>query len=584
MLKKRRVTWMAIIFLSGLCVIMIRLMNIQLISTESYSKHQINLLEASVSQRVQSIVLDDGRGKFYDMSGNLLNYEQVPALILFPFLKTMTWPIEELSGLLNISSSQLKNVLANAEEPFVYEVNGKPLSLTERQMEQINDLKIPGVYASYQLIPSERKLASQLIGGLTHSDEEKKKRYKDRGDLQYIQIGDRGLQQRFDEFLLSQGESKLVYHVDGIGGPLFGLQVKFLSPGNPLYPVQVLTTLNTNLQQVAEDILDAHNVKKGGLLLIDIQSSEIRALASRPNIDANNPYKGEGAKNWMFTQSTVGSVFKTVVAAASIQEGLVDGNHLYNCDLTIDGSAETQRPLGMLNFSDSFAQSCNTTFAELGVRLANKDPELLENYAKKLQLIGQSGWRGKLYHSDFWQLQSEEEGRVWVNEDFKKDPKLVAQTAIGQQDVQATPLAVANMMATIARDGKAKMVKVVSRVQYANGTTVADFKDQNQPGDSISASTAKSLQQLLAKVVESGTGTSLNSLPLKVAGKSGTAQTNVETGQINTWFAGYFPVEEPKYALVVVKLNTSQQEQHATAVFKEYVQKISELDDVQQDD
>lgn len=583
MLNKKRVMWIAVFILSGLCILVIRLMNIQLISTESYSKHQINLLEASVDQRVQSIVLDDGRGKFYDRSGDLLNYEQVPALILFPFLKSMKWPVEELAGLLNVSVSRLENAITEADEPFVYQMNGKPISLTERQMEQINDLKIPGVYASYQMVPNERPLASQLIGGLTHSDEEKKKRYADRADLQYIQIGDRGLQQRFDEFLLSQGESKLVYHVDGIGGPLFGLQVKYLSPGNPLYPVQVITTLDTEMQRAAETLLDDLNVKKGGLVLIDVQTSEIRALASRPDVDLSNPYKGEGAKNWMLTQSTVGSVFKTVVAAAAIQEGLVDPNHLYNCDLTIDGSIETNRPLGMLNFSDSFAQSCNTTFAELGVKLAEKDPFLLENYSKKLHLIGQSGWRGKLYHSDFWQLQAEEAGRVWTNEEYKKDPKLVAQTAIGQQDVQATPLAVANMMATIARDGKAKMVKAVSRVQYANGTTVADFRDQNLAGESISETTAKSLQQLLSKVAESGTGSSLNSLPVKVAGKSGTAQTNVETGKINTWFAGYFPVENPKYALVAVKLDSSQQEQHATAVFKEYVQKISELEANEED-
>lgn len=578
MLRKKRVKLIGIIILSCLCILVLRLINIQLISTESYSKHHVNLLEASVSQRMQSVVLDDGRGKFYDRTGKLLNYDQEPALILFPFLKNMNWPVGKLADILSVSVSQLKRTLSEAKEPFVYKVNEKSINLTSGQMEQINDLKIPGVYASFQMIPSGQQLASQLIGGLTHSDEEKKKRYQDRDDIKYIPIGDRGLQQRFDEFLLSQGESKLVYHVDGMGGPLFGLQVKYLSPGNPLYPVQVITTLDVDMQQAAEDILNAYKVKKGGVLLIDIHSSEIRALASRPNLDPKNPYNGEGAKNWMFTQATVGSIFKTVVAAAAIQEGLINVNHLYNCDITIDGSAEVARPLGMLNFSDSFAQSCNTTFAHLAVQLAEKDPLLLENYAKKLQLIGQSGWRGKLYHSDFWQLQSEEEGRVWLKDEYKKDKKLIAQTAIGQQDVQATPLAVANMMATIARNGEGKMVKAVSRVQYANGTTVADFRDQNQPGERISDATAKSMQQLLTKVVENGTGATLNSLPLTVAGKSGTAQTDVESGQINTWFAGYFPVEKPKYALVAVKLDSSQQAQHATSIFKEYVQKISELE------
>lgn len=578
MLKKRRVKFLAIVFLCCISILVLRLIQIQLISTESYSKHRVNLLEASVSQRVQSIILDDGRGKFYDRLGKLLNYEQVPALILFPFLQKMNWPKDELADILNVPSFQLDASIEEAKDPFVFMVNGKPLYLTEKQMEEINELKIPGVYATFQMIASEKQLAAQLIGGLTQSEEEKRKRYGNHQDLQLIKIGDRGLQQRFDEFLLSQGESKLVYHVDGIGGPLFGLQVKYLTPGNPLYPVQVITTLDQELQSAAEETLDAYKVEKGGLLLIDINSSEIRALASRPNIDPVDPNKGDGAKNWLFTQTTVGSVFKTVVAAAAIQEELVNTSQLYNCDATIDGSVEQDRPLGMLNFSDSFAQSCNATFAQLAVQLAAKDPLLLEEYAEKLQLIGKSGWRGTLYHSDFWQLHAEEEGRVWLKDEYKRDKKLVAQTGIGQQDVQATPLAVANMMATIARNGERKMVKAVSKVQYANGTTVAQFREQNQPGETISTATAKSLQQLLAKVVESGTGNALKSLPVSIAGKSGTAQTNVEAGRVNTWFAGYYPVEQPKYALVAVKLDSTQQEQHAISIFKEYIQKITEIE------
>ena len=133
MLKKKRVMLIAITFLSCLCILVLRLINIQLISTESYSKHHVNLLEASVSQRMQSIVLDDGRGKFYDRSGSLLNYNQVPALILFPFLKNMNWPIEELANILNVSVSQLQSTLSEAEEPFVYKFKGKPINLTEQQ-------------------------------------------------------------------------------------------------------------------------------------------------------------------------------------------------------------------------------------------------------------------------------------------------------------------------------------------------------------------------------------------------------------------------------------------------------------------
>lgn len=64
-----------------------RLAYIQLVSTESFSKHDVNLLEASVNQRSQILKIDDGRGKFYDRNGEPLAHEEIPTLVLFPFLK-----------------------------------------------------------------------------------------------------------------------------------------------------------------------------------------------------------------------------------------------------------------------------------------------------------------------------------------------------------------------------------------------------------------------------------------------------------------------------------------------------------------
>ena len=70
-----------------------------------------------------------------------------------------------------------------------------------------------------------------------------------------------------------------------------------------------------------------------------------------------------------------------------------------------------------------------------------------------LGLIGETGWQGDVYHTEVTQLHHEQTGKVWQDDGLKKDPKMIAQTAIGQQDVQTTPLAIANMMATIARGG-----------------------------------------------------------------------------------------------------------------------------------
>lgn len=573
MVIKKRVTGVAVFFLLALGLLIARLVHIQLISTESYSKHRINLIEQSVNQRVQSIVLDDGRGKFYDRNGTLLNYEQQYTLVLFPFVKTMNWPLEQVAEIIQVPPSQLQIALQNHKEPFSFEISEKPVMLTESQMRKLNALKIPGVFATSTLKPADSKIAEQLIGGLSNVSSA---RSEEEGLSPAVQVGDRGLEKQLDAYLRSQGESKLVYHVDGMGGPLFGVNVKYVNPGNSLYPVKVNTTLDSKLQQVAEELMDEEKVENGGMMLVDIEKSEIVVSVSRPRVDSKDPYRNNGAKNKMLTQAAVGSVFKTVVAAAAIEENVVDEQEFFNCDRTIHGKIEKDRPLGMLNVADSFAQSCNRTFGELGVRLSEKDPTLIQKYAEKLQLIGQSGWRGNVFHSSLIQLHNEESGQIWRKEVDFTDPNFIAQTAIGQKDVQVTPLAVANMMATIARNGERREVKAVSSIEFANGTTAARFDDHKMEGSQIAPKTAQKLQQLLSSVVSNGTASSLQSLPVRVAGKTGTAQTNVENQLVNSWFAGYFPVEKPKYAFVLVKLGVNDQQTSASKTFGEYVKRVYE--------
>lgn len=575
-MRKRRMITIAIIFMFFMLTLIIRLVQIQLIATESFSKHHINLIEASVKQRSQVLKIDDGRGKFYDRNGEPLAHEEIPTLVLFPFLKKMNWPANQIASIIGTSEQVLRNAVEKSKKPFAF--GGKtPIRLTDEQLAKINALKIPGVFAVNQKFYHNQVLAAQLIGTTIKSDAIKAERYPDLTLSAETRIGDTGLERTFDEFLLSEGESSLVYHVDANGGPLFGVDVKYVEPANPLYPVKVITTLDKKIQEKAEQVVDKYGIKKGGIVLLDIEKSEIVAMVSRPSYRSNDP-NGEGAANMMTTQKTPGSIFKTVTAAAAIDYGLVHPSRTFNCDRTIDGSPEIARPLGMLNFDSSFAQSCNRTFAELSTEIAEKNPDYLETYAKKLGLIGQSGWQGQVYHTSVTQLYREQTGIVWHDDQLKKDKKMIAKTAIGQQDVQTTPLAIANMMATIARGGQKEMVKAVSKVEFNNGTTVVDFPNQYIDSENISPYTAMKLQKLLRGVVmePKGTGAFLQGLPYEVAGKSGTAQTDIKAGKLNKWFAGYFPYKNPKYALVAVSLDTTERSSGVHALFADIVRMVHE--------
>ncbi|OIK17035.1 penicillin-binding protein [Bacillus sp. MUM 116] len=560
-------------------LLLFRLMKIQLINTENFSKHHINLLEESVKQRTQELVIDNGRGSFLDRNGNMLTHKKESVLVLFPFLKKMDWDVEKVSSISGISQESLQHAVEKAKKPFTYG-NPEPVELTDSQVERINALEIPGVFAIDKKFERKSLPAEQLIGLTGENPTELVNRYPKKELPRETLIGVSGLEKSFDEFLLPEGKSKLVYHVDGDGAPLFGINVKYVDPANPFYPVNVKTTIDKTIQQKAEELVDRYQIKKGGLVLLDIKDNSILAMVSRPNVNKKDPYSGSGITNRMLKQQIMGSVFKTVVAAAAIDQNLDNPARVFDCSKKINGEPELKYDYGKLNFSESFARSCNRTFGELSKELQKIDPTILEQYASRLSLIGPVGWEGDVYHtSDFKQLGEEEKGRVFQSDNARKDSNYAAMSGIGQHEVRATPLAVANMMATIARGGQKEMVRAVSKIQYKNGTTIVNFPQQNLPGDTISSYTAMKLQKLLRSVVQNpnGTGKWFQNLPYEVAGKSGTAETGkyLKGKQLhNKWFAGYFPYESPKYALVAVNFDVYDNEGGVNLLFSDMVKML----------
>lgn len=585
MWRKRAVLFMTVTIIMIGCLIA-RLAQIQLISTEGFSKQNINLLEASVKQRSQEVVIDSGRGSFLDRDGKPIVHETMRVLILFPFLKKMDWDINKVAGIIGESPFSISAALDKADDPFAFG-EPKPLLLTEKQMKQINRLEIPGVFAVEKKYPKNRYPAEQLIGITGENEKLLRSRYPDKRISAQTSVGLTGLEKSFDEFLLAEGAAKLVYHVDGVGGPLFGIDVKYVEPANPFYPVNVQTTLDLDYQELAEELVDKHGIKNGGLILLDIDTNSVLANVSRPTINRDAPFEPEssGIKNMMTTEHIPGSVFKTVVAAAAIDYQLDEPSRLFDCSKTINGEPDQKYQHGLLNFSDSFARSCNNTFGTLANELREIDEDILDEYAKKLSLTGKNGWNGNVFHvKGFQQLPDEDLGRTFLKEEEKKDKNYTAMTGIGQHEVRVTPLAVANMMATIAKGGKKEMVRVASSVEYKNGTSILSFEKKKHSEESISPYTAMKLQKLLREVVtnEEGTGRWFRDLPYEVAGKSGTAETGkfTEKGQQlhNKWFAGYFPYENPKYALVTVNLNVTDSEGGVNMLFADMVQGIFEID------
>ena len=150
-------------------------------------------------------------------------------------------------------------------------------------------------------------------------------------------------------------------------------------------------------------------------MLLDVKKNEILAMVSKPSVQV----KGESLykttlENQMLTPHFPGSVFKTIIAAAAIDQNENVFNRVFNCNKDLYGEDHPQVKMGTLSFKESFARSCNRTFSELGNELIEKDKMVLETYVAALGGAEKVGWRGSVFHTThFEQMPEEKSVTIW---------------------------------------------------------------------------------------------------------------------------------------------------------------------------
>lgn len=555
----------SILFLLLLC----RLAYIQLIGTESFSTHNINLIKKSVQQRQQQVVLHSGRGEITDRYGQALTGKSIYVMVLFPLSSRSQIEdvkIREVANLLSLPAERLLEQMIDLKEPLIYKTGRGILHLTEEEAEQVNQLQISGLLGlPYELRYDTEQLVSQhLLGYVGQNREYIRIKYADelaQGTLnENSEIGISGLEKSFQPFLQGLGPTSLSYYVDARGYPLQGLEVKYADQENPFYPLVVQTTLDKEIQERLEKVLNNRFVFEGTAIVLDAETSEVLAMSSRPNFIDNMSIPGAW-ENKAVKRYSPGSIFKIVIAAAALEEEIVKPNEKFQCDGVLQGTdfhCWKKEGHGSITFEEGFAQSCNIVFGQLAHSLG---PSLIEEYATKLGLLELNGWQEDYFFNmgSFAQFDGEAPGQIFAAHrtlQEKEDKMYLLQTGIGQLDVQLTPIAVANMLATITKGGNKYQVKGVRDILYQTGSSFYHFEKQKLSGSSISPYTAYQLQRLLAGVTEHGTAKQLNKKIWKSSGKTGTAQVLNSTN--HQWFAGYYPQNQARYVIVALALNQKE--------------------------
>ncbi|MBH5317073.1 penicillin-binding protein [Paenibacillus sp. GSMTC-2017] len=595
---KRRAVIMGIIVSLIMFLFIGRLMWLQLLpgtatSTAPVTHARDNWKRLAVVQRQRSLVLDTGRGDFVDRYGRPMTGETYMTAALFPVRPTIRGSEEQLAALaklFNVTYTELNNRWNAIREPeFWHEPKqNNPIRLTSSQVEKINGLKVEGI----RVLPYRNRYlpgfdAKHIIGFTSQHPEWLKEKHKEKltfGKRKISeQVGGSGLEKSLENLLHGIGETSVSYFIDGRNSPLHGLDLRIVQPKNNYYPLQVVTTIDLLLQNKIEHYADKQGLKEGAIVVLDSKNADIVAMVSRPKLKPGQFRSGDGSEweNHALKAVEPGSIFKLVTAASAIENGVVERHERFHCDGEYGKyglSCWRDGGHGDISLQEGLAQSCNIVFATLAERLSGKQ---LQKTAKSLGVIGLIGWHSSKAYGPFPHpfrlLEEEEDGRVFsselIDEEGEKiDGGAMAQSGIGQRDVRMSPLQAANLIVTLLNGGRVKEPRLVSEIRYANGQRMAVLKRRDAAVGSgrIKLATAKSLLRGMEAVVDHGTGRSIRQGQWAVAGKSGTAET-VKAGvaRNHQWFAGYGPVQAPRYAVAVLAANRSPGSSHqATKLFR----------------
>ncbi len=360
-----------------------------------------------------------------------------------------------------------------------------------------------------------------------------------------------GIEKSFDSFLGdNKSSASIKFKADALGRVMLGEKVTEIHTINKS---AVVLTLDKRLQQICEKALDETGIIKGAAVMIEVKTGNIKAVVSRPAFDMSTPAESINDNNAPFINRafcayTVGSVFKPLVAAAALENGVSkDFSHTCTGNTQKSGvsfSCYGNTAHGETDMCKATAQSCNTYYINLAQQIGAK--EIIET-AKSFGFSQPTELADGIVSAP----------GILPDESEIDSAAALANLSFGQGRLMATPLQMAAMMATIANEGKYNQPRLIYGFLDKSGNlTLSDEEDERRAV--ITPKTAQTIMNFLKETVENGSGSLAKNDKVSCAGKTATAQTGIyENGDelCNAWFAGYFPADNPRYAVAILKEN-----------------------------
>ncbi len=312
----------------------------------------------------------------------------------------------------------------------------------------------------------------------------------------------------------------------------------------------VVTTLDTKLQQAAYDALGDN---KGAVIVMEPSTGKVLAMVSKPDFnpnEADDHYKEwlnySSADSVLINRATQGlyapgSTFKIITLLEYIMENDNYSDYSFNCEgsVTVDGGTtipcSNKTVHGNENLKNAFANSCNSAFSTIGLKLN----------ISKLQYLCDA----LMFNKDIpIGLESVKSSFVLDAASTVSD---IQETSIGQGKTMISPIH--NLMITSCIANKGVMMKpyFIQKIKTADGEIVEETKPE-AISNIVSEDYAAKIAEYMRAVVTEGTATALRYADYEVAGKTGTAQYGTE-GLTHSWFVGFAPYNNPEVAICVIR-------------------------------
>ncbi|MDY7077237.1 MAG: penicillin-binding transpeptidase domain-containing protein [Chloroflexota bacterium] len=418
----------------------------------------------------------------------------------------------------------------------------------------------------------ESGAAPHVIGWVSPVPAEKLGDYRAQGYRGDEWVGVSGLEAWGEEILAGRHGGVLTV-ITPEGEKIATVAERSATPSRPIH-----TTFDRDFQTQVQRILGG---RKGAIVVLDVHTGAVRALASGPGFDPNvfiGP-AGEVGRSQILadprrplfnraTQGTypLGSVFKIITIAAAMEEaGMTPDQTFFYCPGYWEGLGPTSRKdcwkedgHGDISLKDGLTASCNVVFYAAGQTLDGVGQDVLPGFGQGFGFGVPTGLEGVLEEDGLmpdpaWKANTLDEN-WWVGD--------TVNLAIGQGNLNVTPLQVARMMAAVANGGTLYQTYIVERIGAAGEAATEQIPQPQVVGTlPVTPEHLAVIRDALLGVTTKPIGTATRrfaGLHIPVAGKTGTAEAGGPDTEPHSWFAAYAPADNPEIAIAAIVENAGE--------------------------